>query len=48
MEYIIVSEENDTIFAKAITTQVCILKKDNSSTPIPPEIKTAISRFEEI
>ena len=46
MEYLLVSAENDTIFAKASTIQVCILKKDNSSTPIPAEIKIAISNFE--
>lgn len=48
LEYHLVSAENDTVFAKAATTQVCILKKDGSSTPIPTEIKSAISNFEGI
>lgn len=48
MEYVLSSVGTKTIFAKAVTTQVCILKKDNSSTPIPTEIKSAISNFEGI
>lgn len=46
MEYLLSDAESNNIFAKASTIQVCILKKDNSSTPIPSNIKTAISKFE--
>ncbi len=46
MEYVMASPNQTLIFAKAESTQVCILKKDNSSTPIPSEIKLAISTFE--
>ncbi len=46
MEYIMASPDESTIYAKAESTQVCILKKDNSSTPIPEEMRKAISKFE--
>ncbi len=46
MEYLLASPNQETIYAKASSTQVCILKKDNSSTPIPAEIKQLISTFE--
>lgn len=46
MEYLMTSPDMSTIFAKAGTTQVCILKKDNSSTPIPSKIRKSISSFE--
>ena len=46
MEYILTSHDARTIYAKAETTQVCILKKDNTSTPIPDKIRAAITEFE--
>ena len=46
MEYLLASTENDIVFAKAFTTQVCILKNNNSSTLIPAEIKKSIAKFE--
>lgn len=48
MEYLLASSNETTIYAKAETTQVCIQRKDNSSTPIPTEIKQAVSQFEGI
>ncbi len=46
MEYIMSSPDASTIYAKAETVQVCILKKGNSSTPIPENIKVSITNFE--
>ncbi len=46
MEYIMASLDTTTIYAKAETVQVCILKKGNSSTPIPKDIKASIASFE--
>ncbi len=48
MEYILASEDEKYIYAKAETTQVCILKKDNSSTPIPAAIRKSIAEFEDL
>lgn len=48
MEYIMVSPDEKTIFAKAETIQVCIQKNNNCSTPIPSEIRLAIGEFEGI
>jgi len=46
MEYIMSSPDVSTIYAKAETVQVCILKKSNSSTSIPENIKESITNFE--
>lgn len=46
MEYIMSSPDENTIYAKAETIQVCILKKDNTSTPIPETIRSSIKKFE--
>lgn len=48
MEYVLASENSNTIYANAETTQVCILKTDNSSTPIPATIKNTITDFEDL
>lgn len=48
MEYAMASPSEDTIFARAETTQVCILKKGNISTPIPPDIRASIEKFENL
>lgn len=46
MEYAMVSPDEKTIFAQAETVQVCILKKNMGSTPIPDKIRSAIQTFE--
>lgn len=46
MEYLMASPDGKKIFAKAETTQVCVLKIDNSSIPIPTNIRKLISKFE--
>lgn len=46
MEYLLTSHDAKIIYAKAETTQVCILKKDNTSTPIPDKIRVTITEFE--
>lgn len=46
MEYVMASPDGKIIYAKAETIQVCISKKNNSSTPIPIEIKKEILEFE--
>lgn len=48
MEYLITSIDNEILYAKAKSTQVCILKNGNSSTPIPDKIRKAIATFEHI
>jgi len=48
MEYVLASEDSNIIYANAETTQVCILKIDNSSTPIPVNIKNMIAEFEKL
>jgi len=48
MEYLMASPDGTIIYAKAESTQVCILKKDNSSTPIPAPIKEIIAIFENL
>ncbi len=46
MEYLMASPDEAIIYAKAESTQVCILKKDNSSTPIPLDARKSITNFE--
>ena len=48
MEYLVASPDESIIYAKAESTQVCILKGKNSSTPIPTNIKEAITDFENL
>lgn len=48
MEYIMASSDGEKIFAKAETTQVCILKSNNFSIPIPDEIRKLIADFESL
>lgn len=48
MDYEVVSPDGQTCYAKAQSTQVCILKKGNTSTPIPKSIRIAIQDFETI
>jgi acyl-CoA thioester hydrolase len=48
MEYTMASPKSEKVYAKAETTQVCILKKDNSSTPIPANIRNSIIKFENL
>lgn len=48
MEYVMASPNKETIYARAETVQVCILKNGNSSTPIPDTIRTSIEKFENL
>ena len=48
MEYVMASPDEQTIYARAETIQVCILKNGNKSTPIPVTIRTAIQTFEKM
>jgi len=48
MEYVMASPDEQTIYARAETIQVCILKKGNKSTPIPDTIRTAIQAYEKM
>ncbi len=48
MQYVMASPDESTIYAKAETEQVCILKNGNTSTPIPAIIKEQITLFEKL
>ena len=48
MEYLLASPDDKTMFAKAETVQVCILKKGNVSTAIPESIRAAIKSYENL
>ncbi|VAW45555.1 hypothetical protein MNBD_GAMMA03-1957 [hydrothermal vent metagenome] len=48
MEYLMASPNEQVLFAKAESTQVCILRKDNSSILIPHDVRKSIASFEEI
>lgn len=48
MEYVMASPNSDTIYTKAETVQVCILKNGNVSTPIPENIRNSIETFEKL
>ena len=48
MEYLMASPDTKTIYIKAETAQVCILKNGNISTPIPEKIRSSMQTFEKI